>query len=184
MHDVLMTVASTSTEHSGGLLGALGIDWKLLVEQALAFLILVGVLGKFVYPALMKAVDERRAQIEAGLKEAQESHAALEQAEAKVDEALAQARTDADAILARSHQEAGAMIAEAEAKAKQRAEQIVADARLQLETDIRKAREQLKADTVKLVAAATEQVIDEKLDDKKDASLISKALKQEPSSNL
>lgn len=179
MHDVLMTVASTGAESSGGLLGALGVDWKLLIEQALAFLILVAVLGKFVYPALMKAVDDRRAQIEAGLKEAQESHAALEKAEVKVEEILAQARTDADAILARSHQEAGSMVAEAEAKAKQRAEQIVSDARMQLETDIRKAREQLKTDTIKLVASATEQIIDEKLDAKKDASLIGKALKQE-----
>lgn len=156
---------------------ALGLNWTLLIEQAVAFLILVWILGKFVYPVLIKSIDTRREQIEAGLKEAQESRMALEKAEAKVDEVLAQARADADAILARSHQEAGAMVAEAEAKAKQHAEQIVNDARMQLETDVRKAREQLKADTIGLVAAATEKVIDEKLDVKKDASLIDKALK-------
>jgi len=171
-----LIVASTSSEHSAGLLQALGIDWKLLVEQTLAFLILVVVLGKFVYPALMKAVDGRREQIEAGLNEAKEAREALEKAEVKVDELLAQARKDADEILARSHQEAGAMVASAEEKAQQRAQQIVTDARAQLDNDVRKAREALKSDAIKLVAVATEQIIHEKLDDKKDAGLIKNAL--------
>jgi F-type H+-transporting ATPase subunit b len=180
MHDVLLTVASASAEHAnGGLLGALGIDWKLLVEQALAFLILVAVLGKFVYPALIKAVEGRREQIEAGLKEAKESHEALARAETKVDDVLASARKDADAIIARSQQEAGSLIAEAEAKAKSRAEQIVTDARAQLDADVRKAREALKKDAIKLVAMATEEIIHEKLDDKKDQNLIKDALAKE-----
>lgn len=177
MHELLI-VASTS-EHSEGLLQALGIDWKLLVEQALAFLILVFVLGKFVYPSLMKAVDSRREEIEAGLQEAKESREALVKAEAKVDDVLAAARKDADAIIARAHTEAGAMVADAEAKAASRAEQIVTDARAQLDNDVRKAREALKTDTIQLVAAATEQIIHEKLDEKKDASLIKKALEKE-----
>lgn len=174
-----ITLLANAESANPSIFEALGLNWTLLIEQAIAFLILVWILGKFVYPVLIKSIDTRREQIEAGLKEAQESRVALEKAEAKVDEVLAQARADADAILARSHQEAGVMVAEAEAKAKQHAEQIVHDARLQLETDVRKAREQLKADMISLVATATEHVIDEKLDNKKDASLISKALKQE-----
>ncbi len=71
------------------------------------------------------------------------------------------------------------MVADAESKAKARAEQIVADARQQLDIDIAKAREALKKDAVELVAAATERIIGEKLDDKKDAALVNKALAQE-----
>jgi len=174
-----ITILANTESHSPSIFEALGLNWTLLIEQAIAFLILVWILGKFVYPVLIKSIDTRREQIEAGIKEAQESHAALEKAEAKVEELLAQARTEADEILARSHQEAGAMVAEAEAKAQHRAEQIVTDARAQLETDVIKAREALKKDTIALVAAATERVIDEKLDEHKDASLITKALKQE-----
>jgi len=174
MHDVI--IASTN---SPGLFEALGINWKLLVEQAVAFLILVGVLAKFVYPALIKAIDDRRDQIEAGLQEAKESQEALERAEAKADELLAQARKDADELLSRSHQEAAVMVAQAEDKAKLRADQIVQDAREQLETDIAKARQALKAETVKLVAAATEHIIGEKLDDRKDAHLIKTAMQED-----
>jgi F-type H+-transporting ATPase subunit b len=174
----MLIVATTSTS-SPGLFQALGIDWKLLVEQSVAFLILVAILAKFVYPPLMKAIDGRREQLEAGVKEAKEAGEALEKAEAKVAKLLEQARKDADDIIARSHQEAVAMVGEAEDKAKQRAEQIVKDARQQLQNDVSKARQALKAETVKLVAVATEQIIGQKLDNKQDSALIAQALSQE-----
>jgi F-type H+-transporting ATPase subunit b len=176
MHAVLQTLA---TESNPGLLQALGIDVKLLVEQGLAFLILVFILGKFVYPALTKAIDDRRAAIEAGLQEAKESQEALQKAEADVSKLIEEARKEADDILARTHQESASMIADAESKAKTRAEQIVADARQQLNVDVTKAREALKKDTVELVALATERIIGEKLDDRKDADLVKKALAEE-----
>lgn len=176
--EIFNIVASAAAEEGGseGILGALGIDWKLLVEQGIAFLILVAVLAKFVYPVLIKSIDSRREAIEAGLKEAKESQAALEKAEAKVGQILAEARAEADSMLQRSQQEAAQIVAEAEEKAKSRADQIVTDARAQLATDVAKAREALKAETVKLVAVATEQVIGEKLDAGKDAGLIKNAL--------
>lgn len=173
---MLHLFAITADAANPNLFQALGLNVQLLVEQGLAFLLLVFVLGKFVYPALVKAIDDRRAAIEAGLQEAKESQEALEKAEAKVTELLEEARKEADDILARTHQEAASVVADAETKAKTRAEQIVADARQQLNVDVTKAREVLKKDTVELVALATERIVGEKLDDRKDADLVKKAL--------
>src|SRR4029079_3180816 len=101
---MLELLATTETaEASQGLFQALGIDWKLFVEQAIAFGILVFILAKFVYPVLVKTIDDRRAAIEAGMKEAKEGQEALEKAEAKVAELLEIARKEADEILARTH---------------------------------------------------------------------------------
>ncbi|HUS26638.1 MAG TPA: F0F1 ATP synthase subunit B [Nevskiaceae bacterium] len=170
-----------TTEHaaSPGLIEALGLNLQLFIEQGIAFLILVFVLGKFVYPALIKAIDDRRTAIEAGLQEAKQSQEALEKAEAKVADMLDAARKEADDVIARSQQEAAALVAEAESKAKTRADQIVKDARAQLDVDVSKARDMLKTETVKLVALATEHVVHEKLDDKRDAGLIREALKEQ-----
>lgn len=170
---------ATETAHeagSGNLLQALGIDGKLFVTQGLAFLILVFLLGKFVYPVLVKAIEDRRTAIEASAEEAKQSHAALENAEAKVAGMLADARKEADEIIARSHQEATNMVTDAETKAKTRADQIVENARAQLEADVVKARAALKKDTVELVALATEKVVKEKLDAHRDTALIKDAL--------
>lgn len=171
--------ATEAAESSPGLFEALGLNLQLFVEQGLAFLLLVFILAKFVYPVLVKAIDDRRDAIEAGMKEAKEGQEVLEQAEAKVADMLATARKEADEILARTHQEAASVVAEAEGKAKTRAEQIVAEARGQLDIDVAKAREALKKDTIELVAMATERIIDQKLDDKKDADLVKQALAKE-----
>jgi F-type H+-transporting ATPase subunit b len=176
---MLTVLATTEGAASPGLFQALGLNVQLLVEQGLAFVVLVFILGKFVYPALIKAIDDRRTAIEAGLAEAKESQEAAEQAEAKVAEMLEEARKEADDILARTQQESASMVADAESKAKARAEQIVADARQQLQVDVTKAREALKKDTIELVALATERVIGEKLDERKDADLVKKALAEE-----
>jgi F-type H+-transporting ATPase subunit b len=178
----MLYLLATTTEESTsspGLFEALGIDWKLFIVQGIAFLILVGVLAKFVYPVLVKAIDDRREAIEAGLKEAKEGEEALARAEAQVADLLAQARKEADEILARTQQESASLVSEAESKAKTRAEQIVTAAREQLSLDVSKARETLKKDTIELVALATERVIGEKLDERKDADLLKKAIAEE-----
>lgn len=175
---LLLAATETAHEANANIFQALGLDAKLLITQGLAFLVLVFLLGKFVYPALIKAIDTRRAAIEASMEEAKEAQVALEKAEAKVAEMLATARSEADDILVRSQQEATAMVADAESKAKTRADQIVKSARTQLEADVAKARAELKQDTIKLVALATEKIIKEKLDERKDASLIKEVMQE------
>lgn len=162
-----------------GLFQALGLDWKLLIEQTIAFLILLWILGKFVYPPIIKMIDERRSAIEEGMQHAKKADEALKKAEADVADLIAKARSEADEIIARSQKEAKDIVDRAEDSAVSRAERIVEDAQVQINQDIEAARTALRDETVKLVAAATESVIDEKLDAKKDAGLIKRALQQE-----
>lgn len=173
--------AETAAAEAGnaGLFEALGLDLKQLLVNGIAFLILVWILSKYVYPPMIKAIDSRRETIEAGLAEAKKSQEAAEDAEKRVESLLADARKEADEIVARSHKEAAAMVSEAEDKARHRADQIVKDARSQLDADIIKARAALKKDTMQLVALATEKIVREKLDDSKDARLVESAINGE-----
>lgn len=174
----LLAAASEAarSEESAGLLGALGINGKLFITQLLAFLVLVAILGKFVYPFLVRTIDERRESIEEGLKQAKEAQEASEKAEAHIQQLLADARKEADTIIARSHAEATAQVAEAEEKARKRADQIIKDAHNQLQADVAKARVALKKDIASLVAIATERILHEKIDASKDGQLIDRAL--------
>lgn len=167
------------TASNPNLFQALGIDGKLLIEQAIAFLLLVALLRKFVYPVLIKSIDERRSAIEAGQENAKKSAELLEETEAKVAKMLKEARGNADDVLKRATTEAAGIVSDAEDKAKMRAEQIVKDAHSQLEADVAKARQALKRDTVQLVAMATERIIHEKVDSSKDTQLIDRALSEE-----
>ena len=58
MSNVLQQFAST--EGSGDVMSSLGIDWKMLVLQGVAFVILVYLLNKFVFPPLWQLVGRRR----------------------------------------------------------------------------------------------------------------------------
>ena len=69
---------------NGDVFSALGVDWKMLVFQLVAFVILVWLLGKFVYPSLMKAVDKRQADIESSAKAADTARQQADKTKAEV----------------------------------------------------------------------------------------------------
>lgn len=168
--------AQHTQEASSGIMGALGIDPRLLILQTIAFLLLVWALAKWVYPVFMSALDKRQAEMEAGLKASQDAKQAAEAAEQRVQKQLAEARKQADDILAATHKEAAAVLADAETKAARRAEHIVSEAKADMHNQLHAARKELQSETRALVAQATEQIIGEKLDAQKDATLLTKAL--------
>lgn len=170
--------AATETAEQDSLLGALGIDLRLLILQIVAFAVLVWVLGKFVYPHLIKAIDKREQAIADSVKAAHEAEENAEKTQADIEKLFAEARAESTAIVTTAHQEAANMVKDAEDRAKKRAEQIVADARQQLDQDILKARKSLREETTELVALATEKIIREKVDSKKDRELIAAAIKE------
>lgn len=182
MQQILTIIASAApaaaeTTQKAGVFEALGIDLKILLVQAIAFLILVLLLGKFVYPILIRSIDKRKEDIEAGVKAAQTAEKQAAESEKRVTEALTEARKQADEIVANSQKEANTLLEAAEAKAAKRAEHLVSEARAQFDNDMRAAKEALKAETVKLVAQATEKIIKQKLDSAADAKLVESALK-------
>lgn len=167
------------TKASGGdIFSTLGISWELLVFQIIAFLILVWLLGKFVYPWLMKSVDERQAKIEESVKAVEEAEKKAESAQEEIAKLLKEARAEAKDIVTTAKDEAAAMVADAEGKAKTRAEKIAKDAHDQIEKDVLAARKALHNDTIELVALATEKIVGKTVSDGVDKKIITDAIKE------
>jgi len=167
------------TQSSGGIFQSLGIDWQMLLFQGVAFLILVWALSKYVYPILIKSVDDRQSKIEAGQKAAVEAEKKAVEAKEEVAKLLAEARNEAKDIVATAKDEANAMVADSEQKAKARAEKIAKDAHDQLARDVIAARKQLHNDTIELVALATEKVVGKTVNSDVDKKVIAAAVKEE-----
>lgn len=168
---------ATTTSTQGGLFEALGIDWKMLILQIIAFLLLVWLMGKFVYPWLIKSVDERQAHIDAVIKAANEAKATALQTEAQVEKLLEQARLDATDIVATAKFESAAALAASEEKAKKRSDQIVADAQAEINKEIVAAKAALHNETLDLIALATEKVVGKAITSKIDNDFIKDTLK-------
>lgn len=173
----LSTVAAAA-EPKGDLLSALGIDWRLLIVQVVAFLILVWLLGKLVYPWLMRSVDERQKNIEEAARAAKKAQASAVEVQNETAALLEQARKEATDIVETAKLEAANLTSTTEAKARSTAEKIVADAHQQLERDIDKARRDLHNETLELIGLATEKVVRGTHDKKADAALIADVLKE------
>lgn len=173
-----LTNLAETAEPQGDIFSALGIDWRLLILQTVAFLILVWLLGKFVYPWLMKSVDERQSNIEEAAKAAKKAQASAAESEAETAELLTQARKEASEIVSTAKLEASNIASASEAKAKSTAEKIVADAHAQISKDIDKAKRELHDETLQLIALATEKLVRQKIDKKSDEALIAELLKE------
>lgn len=173
----LQQFAAETTDASGDLFGALGIDWRLLILQIVAFIILVGLLGKFVYPYLMKSVDNRQADIEAAAKAAKDAQGAAEETQQETARLMAEARQQAAEIVSTAKLEATELSTATEEKARSTAEQIVADAHQQIGKDIEAAKKALHNETLELVALATGKVTGTALDAKVNDALIKESLK-------
>ena len=99
-----------------------------LIAQLIVFLILVGFTMKFVWPPIVKALDERAEKIAAGLSAADKAKAELSNANKRVEEQLSSARNDAAQRLADAERLAQSIVEEAKSRASDEGAKIIAAA--------------------------------------------------------
>lgn len=173
-----LSTFSEAASTNGDIFSTLGIDWRLLILQIVAFLVLVWALGKFVYPWLMKSVDDHQKNLRDAAKAAQKAQQAAATSQAETQKLLDEARGEAAKIVSTAKLEASEMLTASEAKARLTAEAIAADAQTQISHSIDKARRELHDETLNLIALATEKVTRQKFDSKADEKLIADILKE------
>jgi F-type H+-transporting ATPase subunit b len=160
----------------GALFTSLGLNLPTLLLNGLGFLLVVAILAKFVYPHLIKALDNKKDELEATTRHEREAKKALDKAEEQAGQVISEARAAADEILATAKADAAAQLEAARLKGHEQAERLVSEAREQLSRDVTAARRDLKSETAKLVAAAAGAVLGEKLDSQHDTDLINRSL--------
>lgn len=161
-----------AAEESSGVFGVLGIDWRTLILQIIAFIVLVLILKKWIYPPIAAMLDRHDKRIKDAVQAAKDAETKSQAAEAETAKLLDQARDTASEIVGAAREEASQLLVAAEADADKRADAIVASARQQLDQDIERARKTLRDETANLVAMATEKVTRHKVDAAADAKLI------------
>jgi F-type H+-transporting ATPase subunit b len=168
--------AQASDSGSSGL-GAFNLNVKGFLFQLVTFLLVLLILRKLIVPKLVETIDKRRETLEQSLEHARQTEEALAQAETRAEDILTRARAQADEALAEAKDAGAGIVAQAETAAGERAGLIVKEAEARLGEEREKLRTELRAELADLVADATEKIIHEKLDPKRDMSLIERAIK-------
>ena len=130
-----------------------------LIAQALVFALFIWFTAKFVWPPLMRAVEDRQKQIADGLAAAEKGNRSLVEASAKTEEQLKAARSQAHDILAAANKQAGQMVDQAKGTAQTEAERIKAAAREEVEREVNRVREQLRKQVGELAVAGAAQIL-------------------------
>ncbi|AVZ80286.1 F0F1 ATP synthase subunit B [Zoogloeaceae bacteirum Par-f-2] len=149
-----------------------------LIAQLVVFFILGWFTMKFVWPPIVKALDERAKKIADGLAAADKAKADLVLAEKKVVEELRKARESAGDMRAAAEKQAAKFIDDARAEAAR----IIAKAREEAEAEAgaaaQRAKEALREQVAQLAVAGAERILRREIDAKAHAELLAN-LKQE-----
>lgn len=164
--------AAAAESGSGGVIGTLGLNWKLFLAQAVNFSIVVFVLWKWVFKPVAGALEARREKIEKSVREAGEIEKKLEHIQVTSAQELQKARQEAQTLIQKSQELAAEARSEATKNARSEAEKIMADAARTIEAEKERVLAEAKEELANLVVMASERVIKTKLDDKHDKKLI------------
>ncbi|MGP8161999.1 MAG: F0F1 ATP synthase subunit B [Candidatus Dormibacteria bacterium] len=147
-----------------------------LIAEAVAFLLMVGVLWRWVYPLVIRMAEQRERAIEAGLQQAQEAEKRLADVRVQVEKLLDDARTQAREIDDRAHRSAAAEADLVRAQARHEAKMFAEQARADIAAERDRALRELRTQVGALVVAAAARVLGDAMDAEAHRKLIAHSL--------
>jgi F-type H+-transporting ATPase subunit b len=135
-----------------------------LVGQILTFLAFIWFTKKFVWPPVIKAMEERRTRIADGLAAAERGQKALQDADAQVAERIREARQQASQIIEQAERRGAEIVDEARDDARETAERMVAQAKAEIEQETNRVREALRGEVAAIALAGARQLLEKEID--------------------
>ena len=143
-----------------------------LFAQLIVFLILAWFTMKFVWPPMMKALDERSKKIAEGLAAAEKGTADLAQAQARVSLMEASAKSENHARMAEAEKQAAELIEQARREAEAERARIVARAAQDAAQEMQRVRDALRDDVAALAVQGASQILKREVDARAHAELL------------
>jgi len=136
-----------------------------LIGQTVTFIVFVWFCLKFIWPHIIKAMDERKTNIADGLAAGERGRHELELAEQRAVTVIREAKDQAKEILAQAHKRGDEIVDEAKVDGKAEGERMLRAAQIEIEQQINQTREQLRADVVELSLQGARQVLGREVDE-------------------
>ena len=147
--------------------------------STLFFLVLLFVLGKFAWPAILTAVKARNESIYKALDAAEKAKEEMSKLQADNEKILKEAKAERDAMLKEAKQLKEQMISEAKEKATEEAKKLVLGAREAIQAEKAAAINDMKSQLASLSVDIAEKILRSKLDnDKAQKELVSNLINE------
>ena len=143
-----------------------------LVAQAITFSLFIWFTVRFIWPPLLRVMEQRQKTIADGLAAAEQGRRTLETSTREADQEIKRARDRAAEILSQAEKRAAQMIDEAKGAAKEEGGRELAAARAEIEQEVTRAREQLRDRVASLAVAGAEKILRREVDARSHAELL------------
>ncbi len=145
-----------------------------LIGQSIAMIIFVALCMKYIWPPILKALEERQQQIEEGLAAADRGQEKLVQAAAEADEIVSDARHQATTILDQANARANEIVTDGKADGVKERERQLTAATAEIEQEANRAREELRGQVSAVALAGAEKILNREIDAKTHKDILGK----------
>ena len=149
-----------------------------LFAQAVTFAAFIWFTVKFIWPWLLRKIEERQKTIADGLAAAEQGRRALELSTRQADEAIKEARARAAEILAQAEKRRQELIDHARQEAKQEGDRELAAAKAEIDQEVTRAREALRDRVASLAVVGAEKILRREVDARAHGELLESIKRQ------
>ena len=149
-----------------------------LILQSIAMMIFVWFCMKFIWPPLLKAMDDRRAKVADGLAASDLAEKELEAAKQSAGEQILEARNKAGEIVDQANQRHGQIMDQAKEDAAGERQRQVAAAEAEIALAANQAREELRSAVARLAVLGASRILEKEVDAETHRELLDKLISE------
>jgi F-type H+-transporting ATPase subunit b len=143
-----------------------------LISQALAFSIFIWFTVRYVWPPLLKAIEDRQKTIADGLAAGERGKHDLELASQRSAEILRETKERATEIISQAEKRAAEIIDSSKVAAKEEGDRILTGAKAEIEHEMFSAKEALRQHAADMAVAGASKILRREVDAKAHAELL------------
>lgn len=143
-----------------------------LISQAIAFSIFIWFTVKYIWPPLLRAIEERQKTIADGLAAGERGRHELELASQRSSDTLKEAKQRASEIVLQAEKRAAEIVEEAKNSAREEGDRIITGAKAEIEHEVFSAKEALRQHVATLAVAGAAKILRREVDAKAHADLL------------
>jgi F-type H+-transporting ATPase subunit b len=143
-----------------------------LFAQLIVFFILAWFTMKYVWPPIMKALDERATKIAEGLAAAERGKQSLDLAAKNAAETVREGKDKVAEMIAQAEKRGQEIIEEAKVQAKIEADKVVAGAKAEIDQEAARVKESLRERVAELAVAGAGKILCREIDAKAHADIL------------
>lgn len=149
-----------------------------LIGEFITFAIFIWFTLKYIWPPLMKAIEERQKKIADGLAMADQSKRDLELAQHKSVEIMREAKLQASHVIEQANSRAGRIVEEAKDQAREESARLIAAANSEIDHQKNQAKRELETQVGTLSAEIAKKIIQREIDPKAHQDILDNLLQE------